>query len=71
MQKKTGKVKWFDTAQGYGFLEPKEGEDIFLHYKDLEDKNHRWIDPKAGAEMTVKVKETDKGPRAIEIIDDN
>jgi len=27
----TGKVKWFDDAKGYGFIETEEG-DVFVHY---------------------------------------
>ncbi len=27
----TGKVKWYDTEKGFGFLETDEGEDVFVH----------------------------------------
>ncbi|RJK97795.1 cold-shock protein [Vallicoccus soli] len=27
----TGKVKWYDTEKGFGFLTSEEGEDVFLH----------------------------------------
>jgi CspA family cold shock protein len=30
----TGKVKWFDDAKGYGFIETEEG-DVFVHYSAI------------------------------------
>ena len=31
----TGKIKWFNSAKGYGFIE-QEGKDVFLHVSALE-----------------------------------
>jgi CspA family cold shock protein len=33
----TGKVVWFDTVRGYGFIKPDSGEDeVIVHVRDLE-----------------------------------
>ena len=31
----TGKVKWYDTEKGFGFLQTDEGEEVFLHASAL------------------------------------
>jgi CspA family cold shock protein len=30
-----GKVKWFSTQKGYGFIEQDEGKDVFVHVNEL------------------------------------
>lgn len=31
----TGKVKWFDTQKGFGFIVQEDNKDIFVHFKDV------------------------------------
>jgi cold shock protein len=36
--KATGRVKWFDHARGYGFIEPDDGmAEVFLHFNALNE----------------------------------
>ena len=34
-EKETGHVKWFNEKKGFGFIINTNGEDIFVHYKDI------------------------------------
>ncbi|MEM1099114.1 MAG: cold shock domain-containing protein [Planctomycetota bacterium] len=31
-----GSVKWFDPKKGYGFIVGPEGQDVFVHYSQIE-----------------------------------
>jgi len=31
----TGVVRWFDGSKGYGYIDARDGEDVFVHYSAL------------------------------------
>ena len=35
-ERETGHVKWFNEKKGFGFIVRSSGEDIFVHYKDID-----------------------------------
>ena len=63
MQK--GKVKWFSNQKGYGFICDEEGNDIFVHFSGLNMEGYKTLDE--GAEVEFEVKESDKGPQAVNV----
>jgi CspA family cold shock protein len=63
---KTGKVKWFNNAKGYGFiLADDSNEDLFAHYSTIEMDGYRTL--KAGQRVQFETKPSDKGTHAINI----
>ena len=60
-----GKVKWFNEAKGYGFIECDEGGDIFVHYTAIEGEGFRTL--KEGQEVEFEVRESDKGLQAARV----
>ncbi|MGX1565588.1 cold-shock protein [Streptomyces ureilyticus] len=57
-----GRVVRFDSARGYGFIAPDDGdEDVFLHVNDLRMPEHQ-LHP--GLVVEFEVAEGDRGPKA-------
>lgn len=60
---RTGTVKWFDEAKGFGFIAPEDGSsDVFVHYSVIEGKGFRTLAENQKVEFEVKV--GPKGPQA-------
>jgi len=38
-----GIVKWFNNTKGYGFIAPEEGEDLFVHYSEIQSDGYRTL----------------------------
>ncbi len=60
-----GAVKWFNTKKGYGFITRDEGDDIFVHYRNLQGKGRRVISE--GQRVSFVVVDGDKGLQADEV----
>ena len=41
--KETGYVKWFNEKKGFGFIVNQQGDDIFVHYKDIESAGFKTL----------------------------
>jgi len=60
-----GKVKWFDTVMGYGFIEVDGGKDVFVHYSSVDGRGYRSLTE--GQQVTFDVVLGIKGPQAEKV----
>lgn len=62
-----GKIKFFDSQKGFGFINPDEGnKDIFVHRNNIEDLGYDQ-GFEDGETVEFEVEETDKGLSAINV----
>jgi CspA family cold shock protein len=61
----TGRVKWFNEAKGYGFIQREEGPDVFVHYSNIEGSGFRTL--KENDEVEFEVNEGPKGLQAVNV----
>ncbi|QTE29841.1 cold-shock protein [Pengzhenrongella sicca] len=60
----TGKVKWFDTEKGFGFIASDEGNEVFLHASALPAGAPA---PKPGTKVDFGVADGRGGPQALSV----
>ena len=58
-----GTIKWYNSMKGFGFISGDDGKEVFVH---------RTVVPEGlllyeGDKVEYQVKETDRGPNAIDI----
>ncbi len=65
------KVKWFNDAKGYGFIENNEMEDVFVHYSQIKKDGYKSLS--TGDDVQFDLITTDKGYQAqnVLLINDN
>ncbi|MGS7252332.1 cold shock domain-containing protein CspD [Pseudomonas anuradhapurensis] len=62
----SGKVKWFNNAKGYGFInEEGKSEDLFAHYSAIQMDGYKTL--KAGQAVSFEIVQGPKGLHAVNI----
>jgi CspA family cold shock protein len=63
--RETGTVKWFNVRKGYGFITRDAGDDVFVHFRNIEGSGRRAIEE--GQRVSFVVTTGDKGLQADEV----
>ena len=60
-----GKVKWFNSEKGFGFIEVEGGDDVFVHFSAIEGEGFKSLDE--GQEVSFEIVEGNRGPQAANV----
>ena len=48
-----GTVKWFSSEKGYGFISQENGEDLFVHFSEIQGDGYNSLDENAKVEFVI------------------
>ncbi len=58
-----GKIKWYNSRKGYGFIEGEDKKDIFVHRNSIPDGTSL----NEGDQVEYEIEDSDKGPKATNL----
>jgi cold shock protein len=61
MSRITGRVKWFNDAKGFGFIEREGGPDVFVHYSAIQSDGFKSLKENDTVEFEVR-----EGPKGLQ-----
>lgn len=62
----TGKVKFFNEAKGFGFIEQEQGPDVFVHFSAIQSDGFKTLSE--GQKVQFTIEQGPKGPQASNVV---
>jgi cold shock protein len=60
-----GTVKWFNGDKGFGFIERADGDDVFVHFSEIQGEGFKNL--AEGQKVEFDVAQGPKGPQATNV----
>ena len=60
-----GKVKWFSSEKGYGFIAREDGDDVFVHFSAIQGDGFKTLEE--GQEVSFEIIEGARGAQAADV----
>ena len=61
----TGKVKWFDSKKGYGFITSEDGKEVFVHFSGIVTDGFKSLN--VGQKVAFELGNGAKGEQAVNV----
>ena len=60
-----GRVKWFNSQKGFGFIGREDGPDVFVHHSAILEDGYRML--QEGDRVEFEIVDGPKGPQAANV----
>ena len=61
----TGTVKWFNADKGFGFITVDNGDEVFVHFSEIQGNGFKTLEE--GQKVEFDVTQSDRGPQASNV----
>ncbi len=61
-----GRVKWFNSEKGFGFIEREDGEDVFVHFSAIQQDGYKSLEE--GQQVEFDIVDGARGPQAANVV---
>ncbi len=55
-----GTVKWFSNEKGYGFISREDGDDLFVHFREIQGDGYKSLEEGQRVEFDVTTGQSGK-----------